>query len=95
MIHKSAIKAGEITWNNGNSTVLWIGTNRNTGETIVWQVVWKTYPNGTHGPSRSKRITGRNIPKLAAEIRKYVPTEGRWTYTNAAALSHIACPIVG
>lgn len=88
MIHKSATKAGEITWNNGRSTVLWIGHNRNTGETIVWQVVWT---NGK--PGKSTRITGGNIPKLATEIRQHVPAEGRWTYTNIPALAHIACPV--
>jgi hypothetical protein len=85
MINKSATKAGEIKWNNGKSTVLWIGHNRNTGETIVWQVVWA---NGK--PGKSSRITGHNIPKLAAEIHKYVPADGAWVYTNAAALAHIA-----
>jgi hypothetical protein len=86
MINKSATKAGEITWNNGNSTVLWLGSNSNTGETIVWQVVWK---NGK--PGKSSRITGGNIAKLAEEIKKYVPTEGKWAYANAACLSHIGC----
>ena len=55
MINKSATKACEIAWANGNATVLWVGHNRNTGETIVWQVVWKTYPGGTWGPNRSKQ----------------------------------------
>ena len=89
MINKSATKACEIAWTNGNATVLWVGHNRNTGETIVWQVVWKTYPGGTWGPDRSSRITGRNIPKLAGEIAKAVPGDGSFTYRNAAAMAAI------
>lgn len=85
MISKSATQACEISWTNGNKTVLHIGSNRNTGATIVWQVVWK---DGK--PGRSTRITGGNIAKLAAEIAKYVPAEGSFTYSNAAAMADIA-----
>ena len=90
MINKSATKACKIKWANGNETVLWVGHNGNTGDTIVWQVVWKTFPNGTWGPSRSRRTTGGNITKLAAEISKYIPAEGSFIYHNAAAMSAIA-----
>ena len=85
MINKSATKACNIKWANGNETVLWVGHNGNTGDTIVWQVVWR---NGN--PGKSTRITGGNIPKLAAEIAKHVPTEGSFIYHNAAAMSAIA-----
>lgn len=85
MINQSATKACEITWTNGNKTVLHVGFNRNTGATIVWQVVWK---NGK--PGKSTRITGGNIIKLAAEIAKYVPAEGSFTFHNDSAMSAIA-----
>lgn len=85
MINKSATKAGEITWNNGNVTVLWVGLNGNTGATVVWVV---ERINGKLG--RSKRLTGGNIHKLAAEIASALPREGRYTYSNAAALAAIA-----
>lgn len=85
MINKSAIKACSIKWNNGNETVLWVGYNRNTGTIIVWQVVWR---DGKAG--KSSRITGGNIAKLAAELAKHVPTEGSFTYHNAAVMAAIA-----
>lgn len=37
-----------------------------------------------------KTPNGRHLP---AEIKQHVPAEGRWTYTNIQALSHIACPV--
>jgi hypothetical protein len=85
VIHKSATKACDIAWKNGNHTVLWVGHNHNTGDTIVWQMVIQ--PGKHH---KSSRITGRNIAKLAAEIAKYVPAEGQFVYRNAAAMSAIA-----
>lgn len=85
MINKSATKAAEIAFANGNSVVLWIGHNRNTGATIVWQVVWR---NGKAG--KSTRVTGGNVAKLGAEIRALLPSEGRLVYSNSAALSVIA-----
>ena len=84
MINKSATKACEISWSNGNTTVLHVGSNRNTGNAIVWQVVWK---NGK--PGKSSRITGANIAKLAAEIAQYVPADGAFVYRNAAAMTAI------
>lgn len=70
MINKSATVVGTIEFKNGNKTVLHIGNNRNTGETIVWQV--------TNG-GRSTRTTGKNIAKLCAELN-HVLSEGtaRW-----------------
>lgn len=96
MIYKSATHAATITWNNGNRGVaLYVGSNRSTGETIVWQVVKR---NGKLG--RSTRITGSNIAKLAAEIRQYVPAEGSMVVHNQAAFDVItartrACPRCG
>ena len=84
MIHKSATRACEITWNNGNVTTLWLGHNRSTGEAIVWQVVrW----NGKLG--KSTRLTGRNITKLVAEMARYVNADGRYTYRSDAAMAQI------
>ena len=85
MINKSATKACNIKWPNGNETVLWVGHNKNTGDAIVWQVVWREGK-----PGKSSRITGGNISKLAAEIAKHVPAEGSFIYHNAAAMSAIA-----
>lgn len=85
MIYKSATKACNILWSNGNETVLWVGYNRNTGETIVWQRVRYGTKLG-----KSTRITGRNITKLAAEIAQAVPADGTFTYCNTAAMSVIA-----
>jgi hypothetical protein len=82
VINKSATKACEIAWNNGNRTVLWIGANSNTGDTIVWQVVWR---NGK--PGRSSRITGRNIRQLARELAVAVPAECSIAYSNDAAMA--------
>jgi hypothetical protein len=80
VINKSASKAATVTFQNGNKSVLWFGSNRNTGETIVWQVVHR---NGK--PGRSVRVTGGNIAKLAAEIRKLPATEGVTEYHSEAA----------
>lgn len=84
MINKSATKAGEIKFANGNSVVFWIGYNSNTGATIVWQVVWR---NGK--PGKSTRLTGNNITKLANEIRTLPKSEGKFVFSNAAAMSAI------
>lgn len=84
MINKSASKIGTIEFKNGNQTTLWIGTNSNTGETILWQVMKE--PLGLVG--RSKRITGRNLGKLATELN-FVLCEGeaKWIgERNDAAL---------
>lgn len=85
MINKSATKAGEIKFANGNSVVLWVGHNSNTGDTIVWQVVWC---NGK--PGRSTRLTGGNIAKLANEIRALPESEGKFVFSNATAMAVIA-----
>lgn len=85
MINKSATKAGEIKFENGNSVVFWVGHNSNTGETIVWQVVWR---NGK--PGRSMRLTGGNITKLANEICTLPESEGKFVFRNAAAMAVIA-----
>lgn len=86
MINKSATKAAEIALTNGNRVVLWVGGNRNTGATIVWQVVWR---DGK--PGRSSRVTGGNIAKLAAEIRALPAAEVRSiVHHNAAAFALIA-----
>lgn len=84
MIHKSSTKAAEIKFANGNSVVLWVDYNHNTGSLIVWQVVWR---DGK--PGRSTRVTGRNIAKLGAEIRALPVSEGQLIYSNAAALAVI------
>jgi hypothetical protein len=59
MIPKSATKIGAIKWTKGARVDLWIGTNSNTGETIVWQQVQNR---------RASRVTGRNITKLRSEL---------------------------
>lgn len=84
MINKSATKACEILWANGNETVFWVGHNSNTGATIVWQRVRYGAKLG-----KSTRITGRNIAKLAAEIAAIEPWEATFTYRNAAAMAAI------
>lgn len=64
VINKSASKIGTVEFKNGNQTTLWIGSNHNTGETILWQVMKE--PLGLVG--RSKRVTGKNLGKLATEL---------------------------
>lgn len=79
MINKSASRIGKIVFAEGGSTALYIGANRNTGETIVWQDI----PG-----RRSRRTTGRNIPKLASEL-DHCLREGEATWegeVNDAAL---------
>lgn len=61
-INKSAARVGDLKWRkSGNVVTLYWGTNRNTGEDIVWQVL--------NGDRRSTtRHTGENIPRLVAEL---------------------------
>lgn len=59
MLNKSASKVGTLMFKNGNETTIWIGSNSNTGATIVWQKC---------NYNRIKRMTGKNIPKLVKEI---------------------------
>jgi hypothetical protein len=79
MADKSATEIGVIRFQNGNVTTLHAGTNSNTGETIIWQQV---------EGRRASRVTGRNIPKLAAELN-FVLVEGQaaWVRCNDAALA--------
>lgn len=83
MINKSATKIGTVVFNNGNRNTLYIGANRNTGETIVWQKL---------EGSRSKRVTGKNIAKLADELDFFL-NEGmaHWEGT----INHAALDILG
>lgn len=80
MINKSASKIGTVKFTNGNKVALFIGSNRNTGETIVWQVL-----NG----GRSTRVTGKNITRLANDLNDALNEgEGSWEgTTNDAALN--------
>ena len=69
-INKSAARVGTLVFDNGNRNTIYLGTNRNTGSDIVWQHV---------AGRRAKKMTGRNIPLLFAEIREIVGTgEGHW-----------------
>ncbi len=78
-INKSASAIGTLEFNNGNKTALYIGTNRNTGATIVWQVV-----NG----GRSTRLTGKHLPLLAGELAHVLAIgDAKWIGdVNTAAL---------
>lgn len=80
MINKSATHAATIDWKNGNSCRLYVGSNRNTGETIVWQVATIKGKLG-----RSTRITGGNIRRLAFQIANQTPSEGTLTVHNGPA----------
>lgn len=82
MIHKSAAKIGTIEFANGKRNALFVGSNSNTGETILWQQVQGR---------RAQRVTGRNIANLVAELVECLRTgEAKWIGEfNAAALAAI------
>ena len=83
--HKSASFIGEITFKSGNRTRLWIAGNRNTGDTIVFQ---QTLFSNSRQWNHQRRVTGRNIAKLATELN-HILNEGEasWgDYRNDAAL---------
>lgn len=72
MIHKSATLLGEVKFNNGNQTRIWLGTNHNTGEDIIWQ---ETKWSGKATYAKAHRVTGSNIKKLIDEL-DFVLKEG-------------------
>lgn len=83
MINKSASLIGTIEFKNGNRNTIYIGANKNTGETIVWQQVTGR---------RASRVTGKNITKFV-ETLEFVTCEGeaRWVGArNDAALDCLA-----
>ena len=82
MINKSATKIGTIEFKNGNRNTIYIGANRNTGASIVWQQV---------AGRRATRHTGKNINKLATELNVAL-NEGEVCWfgdRNDAALDHL------
>jgi hypothetical protein len=85
MVNKSATLIGTVVFSNGSRTSLWIGTNSNTGETIVWNKL-------LGGKGRATRTTGSNITKLANELNAALNAEGaRWDGDrNDAALDALA-----
>jgi hypothetical protein len=80
VVNKSASLIGTLVFVNGNRNTLHIGTNSNTGETIVWQQVTGR---------RSSRLTGKNIAAFAAELTAALGrNEASWEGTvNNAALT--------
>jgi len=70
MINLSARQIGTVEFRNGNQNTLHLGSNRNTGERIVWQQVRGRRP---------ARVTGRNVGRLVAELRRLLADgEARW-----------------
>lgn len=76
MINKSATFIGTLKFKNGNQTRLFVGSNHNTGETIVWQ---QTLYNGKWG--KDHRVTGRNIRPLMEEVN-FVLKEGEAVWSE-------------
>lgn len=76
--HKSARFIGALTFKNGNQTRLWVGSNRNTGSTIVFQ---QTLYKGASQWERQTRTTGRRIAPLMSEL-DHVLNEGEATWST-------------
>lgn len=77
-MHKSASKVGTIRWTNGNEVSFFIGSNSNTGETIVWQ----------KHVGREQRFTGANIKRLLTELTAALAAgDCKWLACNATVLS--------
>ena len=71
-LNDNASRIGIVEFANGRTNALWIGTNTNTGTTIVWQ-----RPSST---GRYSRVTGRNIARLLEELNQVLNEGGaRWT----------------
>lgn len=81
-INKSATKIGTLVFPNGNRNSLFVGSNRNTGETIVWQKVVGRKPS---------RVTGGNIAKLVGEADELLKSGGAaWEGLNEAAWAAVS-----
>lgn len=79
MINKSASVVGTIRFRESmNVVTFYMGTNSNTGETIVWQLF----------KGKSQKFTGKNIAKLYREVAKAVAEkEANWCNCNANLLA--------
>lgn len=89
MVNKSASKLGTLLFTNGNRNEIYIGTNRNTGATIVWQV--RTSPRFKPGFTDETRLTGRHIAKLWAELSDAL-NKGECEYVERNVTLCVAMP---
>lgn len=80
MINQSASRVGTLVFKSGIRNTLYVGTNSNTGETILWQQC---------GDRRAKRSTGRNIRRVVRELSHVLASgAARWDgEVNGAALA--------
>lgn len=79
-INKNAAHAGIIEWkHSGRKVSIYLGTNTNTGEDIVWQHILDE--------PRPRRVTGNNIPKFV-DMLDHVLNEGEafWIQRNDAVI---------
>lgn len=78
-VNKSASTVGTLQFGDGFRLTIWIGANRVSHETIVWQRL---------AGRRSSRVTGRRLGPFARELREVLDSgEGHWVGTpNQAAL---------
>lgn len=76
-VNKSAARVGDLKWRqSGKVVTLYWGTNRNTGEDIVWQVL----DGNRH---TTMRHTGQNIARLTGELVEAIKAgDIEWTTRN-------------